>query len=166
MTFECTLYLQSITALRVSTVLNSHFTVSKPGNVSVGAFNVTITRFLMHSMQIRLSANNIKSNVIIQTAAPCLCILYIFGMDAPGRTLPPTCWFRAQKHTRWSGGWATVVHAVQRLVDTEIRSNNTRSDWLYGLPRGVACKRFAKGFIVSLLSGAEIVCYPFSSTIK
>ena len=83
-------------------------------------------------------------------------------------TVPPTCWFRAQRQARrsYGGGWVNALQDVWRLVGTEIRSNNTLSDWLSGFPRGVSSKRFPKGFIVSLLSGAEIVWYLLSSTIK
>uniref|UniRef100_A0A665UU94 Histone H2A n=1 Tax=Echeneis naucrates TaxID=173247 RepID=A0A665UU94_ECHNA len=95
----------------------------------------------------------------------CTCTCTSTHTHTHTHTVPPTCWFRAQRQaqTLRVGDGRQLLQAALRLAKDEIRSNNERSDWPFGLPRGVACRRFAKGFIVSPLSGAEIVCYLLTS---
>lgn len=64
------------------------------------------------------------------------------------------------------GGWAGLLQALTGLVEIEIRSNNASSDWLPLLREGFQANDFRTGFIVSLLLGAQIVCYPLSSTVR
>lgn len=64
------------------------------------------------------------------------------------------------------GGWVGPVQALRGLVRIEIRSNNAFPDWLTHSREGFQANDFRTGFIVSLLLGAQIVCYPLSSTVK
>lgn len=64
------------------------------------------------------------------------------------------------------GGWVGSLQVLRGLVKIEIRSNNVSSDWLSCLSEGFQASDFRTGFIVSLLFGAQIVCYPLSSAVK
>lgn len=80
----------------------------------------------------------------------------------------PTYWARAQRVKRRSvvGGWVCSLQVLRGLVKIEIRSNNVSSDWLSYLSEGFQASDFRTGFIVSLLLGAQIVCYPLSFAVN